>query len=494
MASVPLHASLLSVLFVVDVLATAALWRFRKERTLVLRSVPAMLSIVWLSFLSALSDNMGAIYADFGIQNGTCWQFRIKLVYEHQAVVTMLFSAYRVLFFMELASHLAKTQDAQNRANLLAGRGGWYVKHRHWMDWKYSRWFFLSQGLLMLAFVLGFSAIDSGCAKLSAFRFLSGIVSLIYLGCVIYLMYRLSKWGRDAFGIKVDLARMAVCGVILKVVNIVLFLNDGEGVTQQAGEGIIQFFLAMCMSIFLVLSPAIRVLRSRETFTEPTTLEDLVKRPTGYESFLEFLNSEFASESLHFWNNVNLYRARFRSLADTKARLDYASEMSETFIRPGAILEVNLGSVTRGKIADILAASQKDFEEGQEHPELITVFDGAQSEILKLMSRDSFRRYLKSPQFALWKARAASQGSEQHSNPSEEPSSSTNTGSRGPNMLSLTVSKVSQDHELPRGSVDSNAARNTPIRPSSSVVIAPQPAVQLPENSNIELWFYDAGL
>lgn len=489
MVSIALHAALLSVLFVVDVLASAALWRYRKERSISLRSAPAMLSIVWLSYLSALADNMGAMYSQFGIETGICWQFRIKIVYEHQAVVTMLFSAYRVLFFMEVAAHLAITRDAQNRANLLAGRGGWYVAHRHWMDWKYSRWFFLSQGLLILIFVLSFSTFDTGCSGVSAFRILSALLALCYLGIIIYLIYRLSKWGRDAFGIKVDLARMAFCGVALKVIVVILYLNNGESTDQQVDEGILQFFLALCMAVFLVISPTFRVLRTHETFTEPTTLEDLVKRPAGYESFLEFLNTEFASESLHFWNNVNLYRARFRTLADTKARLDYANEMSETFIRPGAILEVNLGSVTRTKIADVLAASKKDMDEGQENPDLLTIFDDAQHEILKLMSRDNFRRYLKSPQFAQWKDKAGKHSSEQHSHSAEKSSTASEQ-----HVLSLTVTRVSQDKDMPRESACSVNIRNSPIRPSSSVVLVPQPAVQLPESSNIELWFYDAGI
>ena len=463
MPSIELHATLITILFVVDVLASIALWRTRKERTIELRCVPAMLSCVWLSYLAGLADNMGAIYADFSIVEKICWQYRIKLVYEHQSVVTMLFAAYRVVFFMELSAHLAQTRDVQSRAKLLAGPGGWYVTHKHWMDWKYNRWFFLSQGLLMLAIVLSFSTFDDGCGTTYAFRYLSGLIALLYLACTIYLIYRLSKWGRDAFGIKVDLARMAFCGAVIKVVNTILFVKNKEGADQQEAEGILEFFLAISMTACLAISPVVRVWRQCATMAEPTMLEDLIKRPSGYESFLEFLNSEFASESLHFWNTVNMYHSKFPTMPDIKDRLEYANEITETFVRPNAVLEVNITGTARAKIYDTISAYQKyimTMEAGKDDLELLTVFDAAQAEIMRLMSQDNFRRYLKSPQFAAWKQHSTSTRFSSSTSAEDASKSSTNQ-----HQLALSVTQI------PAARDSHPTAQNSPQLPNARLSV-----------------------
>jgi len=344
---------------------------------------------------------------------------------------------------------LAKTRDSQNRANLLAGRGGWYVKHRHWMDWKYNQWFFLVQGLLMLTAVLIIAAFDNGCGNLNAFRMFGPFVNAGYLVTLAYIMYRLAYCGRDAFGIKVDLAKMAVTVIILKATAYGLVIQNGESQYGALTETLILLGASFCVVFFLVLLPVLRVMRSRETFTEPTTLEELVTRPSGYESFLEFLNSEFASESLHFWNNVNLYRARAPNMPDTKARVEYANEITETFIRPNAVLEVNLTSSIKNKVYETLALCQKDCDEGNEHPELLTIFDVAQTEMMKVMSRDNFRRYLKSPQYDSWKEEQTSTTKR-----AAENSSTGQSTQRSTHASSQNISSHLQDDSLSkRGNV-----------------------------------------
>ena len=240
--------------------------------------------------------------------------------------------------------------------------------------------------------------------------------------CLIYVIYRLSKWGRDAFGIKIDLACLVVLLVFLKGTSYGLFLKNGENLDTEV---LINMAITLSVISFLVISPLLRLIRTKATFTEPTTLEELIKRPTGYESFLEFLNSEFASESLHFWNTVNLYRTRFPTMPDAKDRLEYANEITETFIRPSAVLEVNITSGVKNKIFDTLSACKTDLEEGKDNSELLTLFDPAQAEILKVMSRDNFRRYLKSPQYEAWKDRNSSTRPASRSNTQSNPENST---------------------------------------------------------------------
>lgn len=474
---VAVHGSLTIVLILVDALTCYGLWRNRQARPIELRCLPAMFACVWLGCLSAMADNVGAIFSESGIALNMCWGFRIKLVWEHMAVVIFLFSAYRVLFFMELATHLANTRDVQNRANLLAGRGGWYVAHRHWMDWKYTRWFFFSQGLLVLAVILSFSSFDSGCETWSSYRFLSVFLAFCYLIVIVFLVCRLKKWSRDSLFIELDLARLAVYGVVLRSICFGLLAFNGETTTQHEQEGILQFFLGLTMAGCFAISPLIRVLRARETFTEPTTLEDLVRRPSGYESFLEFLNSEFASEGLHFWNTINLYRSRYPGLPDTKARLDYAIEVAETFVRRTAVLEVNLGSVAKDRIEDTLAACQKDYEAGKENPALLTVFDEAQNEVLKLLSRDNFRRYLKSTQFARWREQATNNNSvsPQHSRDGD---SSSSHSSRSKQAVSLIIVKHPQNLDQSEHTAGSSRGGTRP----SSVCNASSPSVIEAEN------------
>lgn len=443
---VPLQLSLLVVLFVLALLTSYGQWHFRKDRSLILRCAPAMLHCAWLSFVVCLIDYLRLVFYTEAYRDHFCWAFKVRFVFEHQNVFTMLFAAYRVVFFMELAAHLARTRDSQNRANLLAGRGGWYVKYRHWIEWKRSQYFFLVQGLSVLAIVLIMAIFDDGCGQFSSYRMLGPVLNGIYLICIIYIIYRLSRCGRDAFGIKMDLARMSFVCIILKAAAYGLFAQNGENWQQATTEALILWANSLWVLFCLALYPVVRVMRSRDTFTEPTSLEDLVKRPSGYESFLEFLNSEFASESLHFWNTVNLYRTRCPALTETKARVDYADEVTETFIRPSAVLEVNLTSTTKTKIYELLSACKKECDQGREHPELLTIFDVAQAEIMKVMSRDNFRRYLKSPQYENWKEHISTRRGESSSNSNSNHSAALEESSskRGAlrNALGVVVTKV----------------------------------------------------
>ncbi|XP_041789096.1 regulator of G-protein signaling 5 [Chelmon rostratus] len=107
-------------------------------------------------------------------------------------------------------------------------------------------------------------------------------------------------------------------------------------------------------------------------------LETLLNTKSGLQAFRGFLRSEFSEENLMFWLACEDYRV---SPSKTKASSIYSQ-----FINPDAPQEVNLDAETREAVLSVVDSLCAD------------TFDKAQKRIYSLMAKDSFPRFLRSPQ------------------------------------------------------------------------------------------------
>ncbi|KAK9539812.1 hypothetical protein VZT92_002306 [Zoarces viviparus] len=110
-------------------------------------------------------------------------------------------------------------------------------------------------------------------------------------------------------------------------------------------------------------------------------LETLLNSKSGRQAFREFLRSEFSEENLEFWLACEDYRVTSLNLQKTKS-----SSIYNQFINLDAPQEVNLDAETREALLSVTASPCAD------------TFNNAQQRIYSLMAKDSFPRFLRSPQ------------------------------------------------------------------------------------------------
>jgi len=159
-------------------------------------------------------------------------------------------------------------------------------------------------------------------------------------------------------------------------------------------------------------------------FTMATILHD----PAGFESMASFLKLEFSAENVYFYQRVEEYRLPQNRGAGA------AEYLFDTFIASNSPYQVNLAATTVDAIAEKLQradpkqsvnsifmkpAQQKartstldmtsvvglrststDASVILSVEDLTSLFDAAQTEVLRLMEKDSWVRYLQSSQFA----------------------------------------------------------------------------------------------
>ncbi|KAM3871135.1 regulator of G-protein signaling 6-like isoform 7-T7 [Diretmus argenteus] len=109
------------------------------------------------------------------------------------------------------------------------------------------------------------------------------------------------------------------------------------------------------------------------------SLEEALKDPAGRDQFLKFLESEFSSENLRFWLEVQ--ELKRRPLQEVASR---AQEIWQEFLAEGAPSSINLDSHSYERTSQNLKdPGRYSFEDAQEH-------------IFKLMKSDSYARFLRS--------------------------------------------------------------------------------------------------
>lgn len=127
-----------------------------------------------------------------------------------------------------------------------------------------------------------------------------------------------------------------------------------------------------------------------------TMLHEVLTSKKGYEMFMKHLQNEYSEENLVFWTLIEDFKAGHLSINLREAAIDIYNNFIDPDAGrqdPDADRQVNLSSQT-----------VRSFERAMLDPAvtgkgLLCVCMNAQREIYTLMERDSFPRFMKSPEF-----------------------------------------------------------------------------------------------
>lgn len=145
-----------------------------------------------------------------------------------------------------------------------------------------------------------------------------------------------------------------------------------------------------------------------EAELDSVELIEVLHHPTGFKSFERHLATEFSVENCKFWSDVNFFRSHFH--AGEPGRVA-ANVMYETYLDEAGPLAVNVSHAQR----DAVKNSLNDLAGCTAN-----MLDECQTEIYKLMERDSFPRFRRSGRFSeMIRAIAAPAGALQTSSSSQ---------------------------------------------------------------------------
>lgn len=171
----------------------------------------------------------------------------------------------------------------------------------------------------------------------------------------------------------------------------VLLIRHGRGRSEKV-QGLPEVHATQ--KSLSVLHP---VERGRE-YPRPDKLENLleiISTTKGYQSFMQFLQSEYSQENLLFWSAVEDLKTAAAAAAAAQVERDIdlrpeARRVYDKYIAPNAAQQVNLSAkVSNGYIKEI-----KDPFLSPER--LFFICEAAQNEVLAMVQKDSFSRYMKS--------------------------------------------------------------------------------------------------
>lgn len=126
--------------------------------------------------------------------------------------------------------------------------------------------------------------------------------------------------------------------------------------------------------------------------TDQETLGDLLRTTEGFSQFRAYLEKQFASESLLFWRDAQVYRKEF----GTSFTGFNAISIYTTYLQKGAPMEVNLPSSMLRHFRDVFGGiDEGDDDSDKRLTTVLTedIFDDACHELVKLMEVNSFTQF-----------------------------------------------------------------------------------------------------
>ncbi|XP_053537779.1 regulator of G-protein signaling 21 [Ictalurus punctatus] len=110
------------------------------------------------------------------------------------------------------------------------------------------------------------------------------------------------------------------------------------------------------------------------------SIEKLLESQAGLHAFTEFLKSEYSEENILFWHAC----VEYKKISCRTERMCEANRIYSEFVQTEAPRQINIDCKTRATIT-------KNISEPDE-----ATFETAQALIYRLMTRDSYPRFLKS--------------------------------------------------------------------------------------------------
>ncbi len=260
---------------------------------------------------------------------------------------------------------------------------------------------FLISAILPLALTLSSTIYRSGCVGCIFYRLeqLMLLVLISIYGVMAFYLLRKIYNLKDPLGILREGRNTLILMCLGSILGIGIdFVDPGH----LSNDGNFTWSYIVCVGLmggFYVQAavPLVRgvwgdVSRRARNAEEFGSLEDLFadEGSEWHNAFKAHLVAEFSIENLRFWLEATKFKTSFEAdmdLSQTKAR-----EIFNTFIPSSAFLEVNLPAKIKKNLLSEFArkpgAAQREVAK--------EVFDAAIADIYKLMSTDSFSRFVRS--------------------------------------------------------------------------------------------------
>lgn len=348
-------------------------------------------------------------------------------------IVVYMQRALKVLFRFEIQAaidsfrHLAKEQ--QTIEALETGRGGWYFRHVKLVRNKYSfGYFFVAFVIFGVVNLIVALTQELVCSDFNVLDYVNWVFDIFVSIFAVIVAYKMSRHPNDAFGIKRDLKWAGAFSIVLTVLSI-----GGHSAVDTKTADDENFFNAMVTVVtmlFLVSLSGYKQMyflhKLDKELEEPdyASLESLLKMDSGYESYLNYLKTEFSAENLLFWQAVEDFRRKHATSSDFNAAFVDCEQIIINYVRYGSPMELNidtflreellkshyqlrevyLANLERKETSSKMSATKLStvndegvvIEVSAESAALMTMFDHAQTVVFDLMKRDPFRRFLAS--------------------------------------------------------------------------------------------------
>jgi len=222
---------------------------------------------------------------------------------------------------------------------------------------------------------------------------------------IVLLQYNvyLNRNAKDPLGLRREITLGVLPAIPAGAVGVLLYLvepYDGHlmdnglapaGALVVLGSGVI-FFVMCPLQVYISYR-----LRSSPITMSTKDFLVILNDTHGLELFRRHCVNEFTVESIKFWMQVRAFKAAHPTLsAERRGKL--AKSIFNYFIAPSAIFEVNIRSDVREDIRHVFGS--EDAAPPPDAP--VDVFDRASDEILDLMRRDTFERFIKTTEYQAW--------------------------------------------------------------------------------------------
>jgi len=114
-------------------------------------------------------------------------------------------------------------------------------------------------------------------------------------------------------------------------------------------------------------------------------LKHFIHHPLGLEYFTRHLEQEFSTENINFWKDVQ----RYKTIPNQEERVTEAERIINTYLLLSSPQEINI----KGNMKEATVKRIRDGDYSNES------FADATNEVLKMMERDSFKRFKQSTLF-----------------------------------------------------------------------------------------------
>jgi len=230
--------------------------------------------------------------------------------------------------------------------------------------------------------------------------------------CVVVLLWVLRN-ADDPLRILRELKFVIIAPGIVALMSIILASYDVGGLRSNRSFDFFYGFSFVVHVVFYlqVIAPVMRSWeldkssRLRRTATS-SNLDEAMDESNGqlHSTFYAFLAASFCLENAIFLDAVG----RFEQSADAGDLIDAtirAADIYQTFIQPGAMLEINIGSRTRSELRrscrEAIKFAQMAPNDRGDPPQITSeLFRGASDEVKRLLVTDSFPRFLESSMYA----------------------------------------------------------------------------------------------